>query len=589
MAEELDHQRSNGKVIWPRPLTSLRGIKIADLPSEISAGLTLAALVIPLNIGYAQIAGLPAVMGLYAGIVPLIVFALFTASRSVVGGPGPATAALVAAALAGFAAPGDPIRVQFALALALMCSVLFMLAWFFRLSFLQNFLSQAVMIGFVSGLGIQVFTNQARKILGVRFDISEQHEALAEQVQETLGMALETEGYFLNVWALFEQIPNANLYAVAIGLGSLVMVRLMKRYVPKVPGALVTLVVMTIIVVVLDLEQKGVRVLGAVPSGLPAFTLPAVPLTDYIRLLPGAFAIVAITLCEGLLLARGYARKYGDKVDGDQILFAYGVANASAGLSGSMVTGNSVSRSAAMDSAGARSQLPSLVAAVAVAVIMAFFTGLLAVLPKAALAGIVANAVLSLIKVGDLRALWRMRRTEFWIAAVCLLSVLTLGPLRAVVIAFLMSIIDLVRRTSSPYTTLLLEAHDGGHFIPGDPQQLGSASKFIIYRFSAPLFFANANPFLDEIEGLVRRAPSEVKYFVLDAQGLNDMDTTGAEALRQILGMLKERDVSFAVSRANQQLIESMNAYGLVEEIGSDRLFSTNRKAVKAFLQNRDD
>jgi high affinity sulfate transporter 1 len=566
----------------------LKGIRAADLPREVSSGLTLAALVIPLNIGYAQIAGLPPAMGLYAGIVPLVVFALFTASRSVVGGPGPATAALVAAALAGFAGPGDPQRVQYALALAMMCAVLFLLAWMFRLSFLQNFLSQAVMIGFVSGLGIQVFTSQARKILGVSIDISEQHEALTDHVQQALGMALETEGYFLNVIELIKQIPHANLYAVAIGLGSLFMVRLMKRYLPKVPGALVTLVVMTVVVVVFDLESRGVRVLGDLSAGLPSLTVPAIPMSDYIRLLPGAIAIVAITLCEGLLLARSYARKYGDKVDGDQVLFAYGLANASAGLSGSMVTGNSVSRSAAMDSAGVRTQLPSLVAAAAVAVIMAFFTGVLAVLPKAALAGIVANAVLSLIKVGDLRALYRMRRTEFWIAAVCLLSVLALGPLRAVVIAFLMSIIDLVRRTSQPYTTLLREAPDGHHFVPCEPHHMGSACEFIIYRFSAPLFFANSNPFLDEIEGLLRRAPADVKWFVLDAEGLNDMDTTGADSLREVIAMLEKQGVSFAVTRANRRLMESMKAYGLVDELGAERFFATNRQAVEAFHRDRD-
>ena len=183
--------------------------------------------------------------------------------------------------------------------------------------------------------------------------------------------------------------------------------------------------------------------------------MPHIPAADYLRLLPSAMAIVAILLCEGLLVVRSYSNKYGYKADGDQMLFAYGAANLAAGFTGSLVTGNSPSRSAAMDGAGAKSQLPSLVAAVTIAVVMLFFTDYLAFLPNAALAGIVANAVLSLIEVHELRELWRMRRSEFWIAAVCLVSVLALGPLRAVLIAFLMSVIDVIRRASSPETSAL--------------------------------------------------------------------------------------------------------------------------------------
>jgi MFS superfamily sulfate permease-like transporter len=182
----------NGKVRWPQPLAGFRGLRPADLPREISAGITLAALVIPLNIGYAQVAGLPAMLGLYAAIVPLVLFALFTSSPHVVGGP--ATAALVAAALVGFAPPGDPLRVQFVLVLALVCSLLFFLAWYFRLGFLENFLSRAVLVGFVSGLGIQVLTNQVRKIMGVSVDTSQQLEKITSQVEKTLGISLGKPG-----------------------------------------------------------------------------------------------------------------------------------------------------------------------------------------------------------------------------------------------------------------------------------------------------------------------------------------------------------------------------------------------------------
>jgi len=570
---------------WPRPLAGLRGISLADLPREVSAGLTLAALIIPLNIGYAQIAGLPAAMGLYAGIIPLLVFALFTSSKNVVGGPGPASAALVAAALVGSAAPGDAQRVQYALALALMCGVLFLLAWFFRLGHLQNFLSQAVMIGFVSGLGIQVFTGQLRKILGVRVDIGGQHEEIVGQLHSALGMTFETQGYFLEIWGLIKQVPHTNYYALAVGLCSLVLVRLMKRYLPKIPGALVVLVLMTVLVVVLNLDQRGVRVLGDLPSGLPALTIPAIGITEYIRLLPGAFAIVAIILCEGLLLVSGYARKYGDKPDRDQALLAYGVANIASGFTGSMVTGNSVSRSAAMDSSGVRSQLPSLVAAGVVAAIMAFFTDLLAMLPQAALAGLVANAVLSLIDVKGLRTLYRTRRSEFWIAAACLLSVLIFGPLRAVVIAFLMSLIDVISRSSHPHTTVLRLTSDGDFVIPGDADDLINAPGLVVYRFSAPLFFANANAFLNEIEALAVDSENPVNRVVLDAGAMLDLDTSGAEALRQAISILKARDINLAVSRVRPSFRKQLDNHSLLDQIGEEMLYATNREAAVAFRE----
>ena len=497
-----------GKISWPRPLAGLRGIPLADVPREVSAGVTLAALMIPLNIGYAQVAGLPPVAGLYAAIIPLLIFALLASSRHLVTSPDASMATLVGATLVGFAAPGDPLRLQYALALAVVCALLFFLFWIFRLAFLANFLSRAVMAGFITGLGVEVLTNQVRKILAApHVDVASGALAASQRLKETLGSSVETEGYFVELVALFDAIPRANLYSVAIGVGAFLSVRLLKRYLPRVPGALVALVLLTGIVAVFDLPSKGVGVLGAIPSGLPTLEVPAIPLGDYVRLLPGALAIVAILLCEGLLVVRSYSQKYDYKADGDQMLFAYGAANLSAAFTGALLTGNSPSRSAAMDAAGARSQLPSLVAACTIALVMLFFTDMLAYLPNAALAGIVANAVLSLIEVHEFRELWRMRRSEFWIAAVCLLSVLALGPLRAVMIAFVLSVIDVIRRASHPQTSALVEAPDGSHFVPLGAGQSPGSSGLMVYRFGAPLYFANATLFVEEIERLVHEAP----------------------------------------------------------------------------------
>jgi high affinity sulfate transporter 1 len=563
--------------------SGLRGSTWANIPSEISAGITLAALMIPLNIGYAQVAGLPPLFGLYAGIIPLAVFALFTGSRHQVSGPDAASSAIIGAILIGFAPVGDPLRMQYALALALMCGLLFFVFWLFRLSFLANFLSRAVLAGFITGLGIEVLTNQARKILGAAHMAGSGLETIAQQLHGAMASSVNVTGYFVEVIALVESIPHANIYSVATGMGAIIIVRLVKRYAPKAPAALIALILATGIAAIFGWDQKGVGVLGTIPSGLPSLTLPNVPLSDYLRLLPGAMAVVAITLCESLLLVRSYSQKHNTRADGDQVLFAYGISSIVSGFTGALVSGNSASRTAAMDAAGSRTQLSSLVAAATVALVMVFLTDQLAYLPKAALAGVVANAVLNLIEVEELRKLWHMRRSEFWIAIVCLISVLVFGPLQAVIIAFLMATIDLLRRASRPGTYVLQEAPDGSHFIPEETDHASDTHGIIIYRFGAPLYFANATLFGEEVEKLLMRPDAPVKWFVLDAEAMVDIDTTGEEALHQVLTLLAKRGVTVAVSRANQSTAAVLSHYRLLELIGKNRLYPTNRHAIAAF------
>jgi SulP family sulfate permease len=573
------------RIQWPTVFSGLQGTTWANLPREISAGITLAALIIPLNIGFAQVAGLPPVFGLYAGIIPLAVFAIFTSSRHVVASPDAPISAILGTLLIGFAAIGDPLRVQYALALAVMCGLLFFVFWFFRLAFLANFLSRAVLAGFITGLGIEVLTNQARRILGASHVVGSGLEAFVQQLHGAVATSVNTTGYFKELIALFESIPHANLYSVAIGLGVFVIVRVMKRYAPKAPAALIALILMTVIVAVFGLDKKGVGVLGTMPSGLPSLTLPHVPMVDYLRLLPGAMAIVGITLCEALLLVRSCNRKHNDKADGNQVLFAYGVTSIASGFSGSLISGPSASRTAAMDAGGSRTQLSSLVAAATVAMVMLFFTRELAYLPIAALAGVVASAVLNLIEVGELRELWRMRRSEFWIAAVCLLSVLVLGPLQAVIIAFLLATIDVLRRASRPGTWVLREAPDGSHFVPEEADQVPDTSGIIIYRFGAPLYFANAAVFEEEVEKLVTQAETSVKWFVLDAEAMVDIDATGEEVLHQVFAWLAKRGVTVALSRANQPTTALLARYHLLELIGENRRYPTNRHAIAAFRE----
>ncbi len=559
-----DPATSPSRFRWPTLFAGLRGVERSQLPTEILAGVTLAALMIPLNIGYAQVAGLPAEVGLYAAILPCIAYAIFATSRNVVASPDAAIAALISSLLAPLAMIGEPRYIELALALALLCAVFFFLFWLFRLGYLANFLSKAVLIGFISGLGIEVLFGQIEKIMGV---------------------SVEADGFFQEVVALIGEIPQANWYSVALGVGTIAIIRLLKRYAPRLPGALIALIAMTVVVSIFNLTEVGVTVLGPIPPGIPDIRIPDVTFSDYLRLIPGAIAICAVTMAEGLLIARKYAQTYNYKVDGDQESFAYGAANVAAGLSGGMSIGVSASRSAAMDSMGSRSQIPSVVAAIAVLIVIIFFTDLLAELPNAVLGGIVANAVIGLIEVAEFRELFHMRRSEFWIALICMLCVLVLGAIPAVVIAFLLSAVELVGRMSKPHSAVLTTSSDGDSFsVTAGSSRLRSVPGLAIYRFGDPIIFANANIFSESVATIVSHEGGEaLEWFVLDAEAIIDVDTTGADALEHTIKLMEEKGIVFAISRASDELQELLTHYGLMDDVDEALVFANNRDALRAF------
>ena len=352
------------------------------------------------------------------------------------------------------------------------------------------------------------------------------------------------------------------------------MIVVLRRAAPALPGPLIALVLVTAVVAAASLDERGAAILGPVPSGLPVPHWPEVSLGQWAALVPGAIAICAVTLADGLLTARRYAEQHGYRLDADQELRAFGIANIGGGLTQSITLGSSASRTAAMDATGSRSQIPSLVCAAVVAVLLAFFSGLLKYLPNAALAGIVAVAVVKLIDVHALRRLWRLRRSEFWIAAVCMLGVPVLGSLSAVVIAFLLSAVEVVRRASRPGTATL-QPGPHGRFVRGQAQE--AAPGLVVYRFEAELFFANCNTFATRVEDL---ATDRVRWLVLDAEAVTDIDTTGAQTLAETTGKLADRGITFAITRATRPLRDLLDRYGL----GGLRHFDSNEAALSAYL-----
>ncbi|MFI0366940.1 SulP family inorganic anion transporter [Actinomadura sp. 1N219] len=542
----------------PRWAGGLRGVPRSALPREVLAGATLAALAVPLNIGYAQIAGLPPVTGLYAAIVPMLVFALLCSSRQLVASPDAPIAALIGSLLGAIAAkPGSAEYVELAYAQALVCAAVFLLFAVFRLGFLADFLSEPVLVGFIAGLAIEILTSQAEKILGIR---------------------TTADDFFPELWQIITGIPDAKPWSVIVGVATMALIVALRRYAPALPGPLIALVLATVVVAVASLDKHGVAILGPVPSGLPAPHWPDVSLGRWASLIPGAIAICAVTLADGLLTARRYAEQHGYPLDADRELRAFGFANIGAGLTQSITVGSSASRTAAMDATGSRSQIPAVVCAAVVAVLLAFFSGVLKYLPAAALAGIVAVAVVRLIDLPALRRLWTLRRSEFWIAAVCMLGVPVLGSLTAVVIAFLLSAVEVVRRAARPGGTTLGPGPDGRFTAASRPQE--AAAGLVLYRFGNELFFANAAEFAAQVDDLT--TSGDVRWFVLDAEAITDIDTTGAQTLADTAGKLADRGVTFAVARAPRSLRDLLVHYGL----GDLTHYDSNEAALDAYRQD---
>lgn len=531
------------------------GTRVGD---EALAGATLVALSVPMNIGYASVAGLPPTVGIYASILPLLVFALLTASRRLVVGPDATVAALLAAAVLPVVATGIAVT-EAAIAVALLTAAVLLVGWLLRLGRLVRFLSHAVLVGFIAGLAVEILTSQVRRIMAVD---------------------VEADAWLVEVVQLVAAIPRASLASVLVGLSTVAIVRLLRRYAPRVPGALVALVLLGGLVA--WLEPDGVAVLGEVPAGLPPLTLPVLPLSAWLALLPVAIAIAVLTVAEGVLISQDAARRNGETLEPNGEIYAYGAANAAAAITGGMPIGASASRTAALESTGARTQLPSVVAAVVAAAVAVAFTGLVAAIPMAALGGLVANAVIGLLNVPAFRHLARVRRSEFLIALACAAGVLLLGPLPGLAVAAIASAVDVVRRAADlPWARLVAPTgtDETGRFT----QQQGAApaTGLRVLRPEGPLFFANA----ETLRALLDDAAADpaVRWLVLDLEAVSDLDPTAAEALADGVDVLASHDTVLALSRVRQPIRVLLDRYGLTRRLGAARLYASNRAAAAAY------
>ena len=536
----------------------LPGLTRHNLGTEVLAGITLLAIALPLNIGYAQIAGLPPAAGLYALVLPSVAFALLASSRHLVAAPDAAAAALVGSALSGLAVAGTGQYVAMAAAQAFVGGLLFLGCAVFRLGFLADFLSKPILIGFVGGLATDILLSQIAKMMGIKVDTGAE--------------------FFERLVQLITKLGAVHWWSLGLSLAVVGVMVPARRRLPTVPWALIVLVAATVASTLMHLTSRGVSVLGSVPSGPPVLAFPHLDWHQWVAVILPALAITTVTVGEGLLLARSFSDKYGYTTSPNRDLLAFGAANVASGLSSGFTIGSSTSRAAAMDQSGSRTQLPLLVMAGGALLLLLFGADLLADIPSPAIGAIVGVSVAKLIGIGELRHLWGLSRFEFAVAATCFAGVLLIGPLAGIVLAFVLSLINLLRKAARPAVDVLQGSDDphvsltvsddgSGETVPG----------VIVMRFAAPIFFGNAATLSTALRQAVRQAPNPVSAFVLDMEGVTDVDVTGAEALAKELQWLQGNGITFAYSRVRPQLRANLERMHVLQ---GHNIFETNRAAV---------
>lgn len=531
------------------------------LGGDLAAGATVAAISVPAALAYAQVAGLPPVMGLYAAVLPLAVFALFSSCRVLVVGPDASLSAVVAAALVAVTG-GDPARAaELAPMLGLLVGITFAIMGLARLGFLANFLSRPMLAGFMAGLAVVILVGQIPAMLGI--PASDSSTSLGK-LADALGDLGEVDGW-----------------SVALAAGAIAIMLLARRVAGWLPGALIALVVSILVVDLADLTAKGVSVVGTIPTGLPLPAWPSGSWADVRELIPGALAVALVGFAAQAVDARTWATKGGDRSGPNRDLGALGAANVAGAIGGGYPVTSASARTAAGVMAGGRSPVLALVAAAVLAAVAIFAAPLLENLPSAVLGAVVALAVVKLIDVETLKHLRRQHPVELGIAVATAAAVIVLGVQQGLAVAVVISLLDVVRRASYPNDAVLgTRPGREGHFDVSRWQDATTEPGLLIYRFDAPLFFANAQRFHDRLEALVDASDPPTEWVVIDAAATTDLDATATEVIEPLLSSLRTRGITVVVARATGRLRDLLAASDLVPD---DLVFKTLGEAVAAF------
>jgi len=540
------------------------------LPKDVTAGLVLTTMLVPVGIAYATASGVPGINGLYATIVPLLAYAVFGPSRILVLGPDSSLAAVILAVVAPLAG-NDPARaVTVASAMALVSGLVCVLAGLFRLGFITELLSKPIRYGYMNGIALTVLISQLPKLFG--FSI-ESKDPVANVVQ--IGQAV-ADG-------------RTNWTSFAIGAAVLVAILFLKRW-PRVPGLLLAVVGATVVVGVFDLATSaGVKVLGSLPQGLPTFAWPVVSLADLRAIAIGGGAVALVSFADTSVLSRTYAAKLKTPVDPNQEMIGLGIANFAGGLFRGFPISSSSSRTPVAETAGARTQLTGVVGALAVALLLLVAPDLLRHLPNSALAAVVIAAAIGLFEFADLARIWRIQRWECWLSIACFVGVAWLGAIPGICLAIVIAVIEFLWDGWRPYSAMLgrVDGLRGYH----DTQRYPDARLvpgLVIFRWDAPLFFANAEQFLERVLEAVAASPTRVRRVIVTAEPITSVDVTSADMLLDLSSKLHESGVELRFAEMKSRVMDKFARFELLPVLGEPLFYPTLGAAVDAYLADHE-
>ncbi|MCA4724413.1 MULTISPECIES: SulP family inorganic anion transporter [Mycolicibacterium] len=553
---------------WLPGTAQFTGYQRSWLRGDVLAGVTVAAYLVPQVMAYATVAGLPPVAGLWAALVPMGVYALLGSSRQLSVGPESTTALMTATALAPLVV-GDPARyAAMAAMLALLVGAICLAAGLCGLGFLADLLSRPVLVGYMTGVAVIMISGQLDKVSGVEVTGDE----FVDQIR-----------------SFASGLGSAHVPTVVLSAAVLALLLLLYRIAPRFPGPLVAVLAATAVVWLFSLEDKGIRVVGGIPAGLPRPTLPPVAMTELLALAIPAAGIAVVAFSDNALTARTFAARKGDTIDAGAELRALGICNLTTGVTQGFPVSSSGSRTALGDTVGSRTQLYSLVMLATVLLVMLAGRNLLEHFPMAALGALVVYAALRLIDAAEFRRLARFRRSELFLAVATTVAVLGFGVLYGVLVAIALSLMDTLRRIARPHDSVLgyVPGVAGMHDVDDYPDAR-PVPGLVVYRYDAPLFFANAENFRERALAAVDAADGPVEWFVLNAEAQVDPDLTAVDALEQLRRDLTARGIVFAMARVKSDLRDDLVAAGFIDRVGADRIFPTLPTAVEAF-RNRSD
>ncbi|RZU02612.1 high affinity sulfate transporter 1 [Rivibacter subsaxonicus] len=551
---------------WLPGLRTLRGYQWAWLRHDIVAGLVLTTMLVPVGIAYAVASGLPGIYGLYATIVPLLAYALFGPSRILVLGPDSSLAAVILAVVLPLSG-GDPLRaVALAGAMAVVSGLVCILAGVARLGFVTELLSKPIRYGYMNGIALTVLISQLPKLFG---------------------FSIESDGPLRNLWAIATAVMDGKTNAAAfmVGAGTLAVILLLKSH-KRVPGILIAVVGATIVVGTLDLAAgAGVSVLGSLPQGLPGFAIPWITTADIVPVLIGGCAVAIVSFADTSVLSRVYAARTRTYVDPNQEMVGLGAANLAAGFFQGFPISSSSSRTPVAEAAGARTQLTGVIGALAVALLLVVAPDLLRNLPTSALAAVVIASAIGLIEITDLRRIYRIQRWEFWLSIACTVGVAVLGAIEGIVLAIVIAVIEFLWDGWRPYSAVLGRAEGvrGYHDIKRYPDAR-LIPGLVLFRWDAPLFFANAELFNDRALDAVAASPTPVRWLAVAAEPVTSVDVTSADMLAELVETLDASGIELRFAEMKDPVKDKLKRFGLFAQLGENAFFPTIGAAVSSYL-----